>query len=191
LVVDLLTGSVTSKAPKHLAKYEGEALFRPLNTVMTERYIRAQTLTHTGSHEEQVAPLSGIAKSSKLYHTGEPLVMFSDIPQQDSSLLLPIFPSLSKDIVTEAERCNLEEITLPESVNVVVLDEFSKIQLTMGSLIEPLHSDPNAIVVAFVDAEWNISRHIGVSCFQVQVEHQPDTIFVFRVSSLHFQLHEM
>jgi len=54
---------------------------------MDLRYIRAQALTLTKSHEEQIGPLSDIAASIKLYGHGDPHVAFSDDPAKVSSLL--------------------------------------------------------------------------------------------------------
>jgi hypothetical protein len=150
---------------------------------MTERYIRSQTFNHTGSHEERFGPLAAIARSCELYHTGEPLVAFTDIPKPDSTLLLSVFPSLSKGVTSVAEKRNLNPISVPGSIETIVLEESARIQLTIGSIIEPLHSDRAASLVVFVDAEWNVSRTLGVSCIQIYAEHQPNKIFILRVSS--------
>ena len=47
---------------------------------MDARYIRAQALTLTKSHEERIGPLSDIAASIKLYGHENPRVAFSDDP---------------------------------------------------------------------------------------------------------------
>jgi len=47
---------------------------------MDSRYIHAQALTLTKSHEEQIGPLGDIATSIKLYGYEDPQVTFSDDP---------------------------------------------------------------------------------------------------------------
>ncbi len=47
---------------------------------MDSRYIRAQALTLTKSHEERIGPLCDIATSIKLYGHQNPRVAFSDDP---------------------------------------------------------------------------------------------------------------
>jgi len=47
---------------------------------MDSRYIRAQALTLTKAHDEQLGPLSAIARSVNLYGHPAPRVAFSDDP---------------------------------------------------------------------------------------------------------------
>lgn len=47
---------------------------------MDSRYIRAQALTLTKSHEERLGPLMAISKSIELYGHPSPPVAFSDDP---------------------------------------------------------------------------------------------------------------
>jgi hypothetical protein len=55
---------------------------------MDSRYIRAQALTLTKSHDERLGPLKGIAKSLELYGYEHPPVAFSDDPTKVNSDLL-------------------------------------------------------------------------------------------------------
>jgi hypothetical protein len=52
---------------------------------MDSRYIRAQSLTLTKSHEERIGPLSDIATSIKLYGHKDPPIAFSDDPVKVNS----------------------------------------------------------------------------------------------------------
>jgi hypothetical protein len=47
---------------------------------MDSRYIRAQALTLTKSHEERLGPLMAISNSLELYGHATPPVAFSDDP---------------------------------------------------------------------------------------------------------------
>lgn len=49
---------------------------------MTSRYIRAQVLTLTKSHEERYGPLRALARSVKKYGFKDPVVVFSDDPEK-------------------------------------------------------------------------------------------------------------
>jgi hypothetical protein len=63
---------------KHIAKIDGIPVFGALWTCMDSRYIRAQALTLTKSHEERLGPLKNVAKSLKIYGYADPPVAFSD-----------------------------------------------------------------------------------------------------------------
>jgi hypothetical protein len=65
---------------KHIAKIDGVPIFGALWTCMDSRYIRAQALTLTKSHEECLGPLVAISKSIELYGHSNPPVAFSDDP---------------------------------------------------------------------------------------------------------------
>jgi hypothetical protein len=57
----------------------------------------------------------------------------------------------------------------------------------MSSLLAPLDLDSNAHLCVSLDAEWNISRRIGVSILQIAPHSNPDIIFVIPVGT-HFGL---
>ena len=67
-----------AKVNKHIAKIDGAPIFGTLWTCMDSRYIHAQALTLTKSHEERLGPLMGISKSIKLYGHPDPPIAFSD-----------------------------------------------------------------------------------------------------------------
>lgn len=60
---------------KHIAKIDGVPLFNSLWTVMTSRYIQAQVLAHTKSHDERIGLLLSMAKSAHIS-----AIVFSDDP---------------------------------------------------------------------------------------------------------------
>lgn len=53
----------------------------------------------------------------------------------------------------------------------------------MSSILAPLDLDPNAHLCLSLDAEWNVSRRVGVSIIQIAPHSDPDTIFVIPVST--------
>ncbi|KAJ7433193.1 hypothetical protein FB451DRAFT_1196390 [Mycena latifolia] len=116
------------KIIKHIANEAGVPIFGALWTCMTSRYIRAQALTLTKSHEERIGPLMGIAASAKRYGLGEPLVAYSDDPIKDKAMLCTAFLSLAKDLTPMAAAHGLNSLTLPTELKVVLLDSMNLIQ---------------------------------------------------------------
>lgn len=53
----------------------------------------------------------------------------------------------------------------------------------MSSLLAPLDLDSNSHLCVSLDAEWNVSRRIGVSILQIAPHSNPDTIFVIPVGT--------
>jgi hypothetical protein len=82
------------------------------------------------------------------------------------------------------------------------LETIDLAEKAMSSLLAPLDLDPNAYLCISLDAEWNISRHIGVSVIQIVPHNDPDMIFVIPVSIIqccgclqtltvvHFKIHK-
>jgi len=63
---------------------------------MDSRYIRAQALTLTKSHEERLGPLMGISKSIELYGHPNPPIAFSDDPTKVGCVHCALPTSLNK-----------------------------------------------------------------------------------------------
>jgi len=74
------------KVNKHIAKIDGVPIFGALWTCMDSRYICAQALTLTKSHEERLGPLMAISTSLELYGHPTPPVAFSDDPIKVSNI---------------------------------------------------------------------------------------------------------
>ncbi|KAJ7479110.1 hypothetical protein FB451DRAFT_1172230 [Mycena latifolia] len=172
------------KIIKHIANEDGVPIFGALWTCMTSRYIRAEALTLTKSHEERIGPLMGIAASAKRYGLGEPLVAYSDDPIKDKAMLCTAFPSLAKDLTPMAAAHGLNSLTLPTELKVVLLDSMNLIQDAFLSLVGPLDSDNQAHICASLDAEWNISRRVGVSVLQIAPHSHPSLIYIIPVHKL-------
>ncbi|KAK7025856.1 hypothetical protein R3P38DRAFT_3531780 [Favolaschia claudopus] len=169
------------KIVKHIANEDGVPLFSALFICMTSRYIRAQALTLTKSQEERIGPLMGVAASVKRYGLGEPLVAYSDDPIKDKGMLYTAFPSLGEKLTPMASAHGLKPIKLATDVKVVQLGSFQLCQDAFSSLIGPLDSDPSIQICASFDAEWNVSRKVGVSIVQIAPHSKPDTIYIIPV----------
>jgi hypothetical protein len=186
------------KINKHMAKIDGCPVFSALWTCMDSRYIRAQALTLTKAHEERVGPLMAVAKSIKLYGHDSPSIAFSDDPIkvciiiikmlclsslfiQDKQLLLGAFPNLSKGLTPMAIAHGLETLELPSTLKVEVLGTANLVEAAFSSLMAPLDNDPNHCICVSMDAEWNISRTVGVSIIQIAPHSDPDIVYIIPV----------
>ncbi|KAJ7664028.1 hypothetical protein DFH06DRAFT_944440, partial [Mycena polygramma] len=148
------------KIVKHIANEDGIPIFAALWTCMTSRYIRAQALTLTKSHEERIGPLMGIANSAKRYGLGGPLIAYSDDPTKDKAMLHAAFPPLAENLTPVAAAQGLRSLALPAELSVVQLDSQALVQDAFTSLIGPLDSDKSMHICASLDAEWNVSRRV-------------------------------
>jgi hypothetical protein len=61
----------------------------------------------------------------------------------------------------------LKSLSLPTELEVVQLDNPKLVQDAFTSLIGPLDNDNSAHICTSLDAEWNVSRHIGVLILQI------------------------
>lgn len=169
----------------------------PFLTCMDSRYIRAQALTLTKAHDERLGPLSAIAHSVDLYGHPKPRVAFSDDPvkvrfisilmtrfnkyAQDKPLLKTAFPSLFDNLIPIAAAHGLDSLDLPSSTRLMVLDTPSLVEGVLSSLLSPLDLDENMHLCVSLDAEWNVSRRVGVSIIQIAPHSRPDEIYIIPV----------
>ncbi|KAG6867189.1 hypothetical protein C0993_005929 [Termitomyces sp. T159_Od127] len=167
LLLDRLAIDDSHKINKHMAKCDGIPVFTALFTCMTSRYVQAQILTLTKAHEEQVGPLTKVAQSAERYGYPPPPVIFSDDPVKDKSLLYSVFPSLLKGLTPVATAYGLNALKLPNNIQVTFLSVLDLCEKALSPLIEPLDEDSNAYLCISFNAEWNLSRWIGVSIIQL------------------------
>ena len=165
---------------------------------MDSRYIRAQALTLTKAHEERYGPLNGVARSIKRYGHPMPQIAFSDDPvkvdpvyqmlkiefnhYQDANMLTMAFPSLKEGLTPMAAAYGLAPLNLPGSLDILWLSTPQLAELAVLSILAPIENDPAAHVCVSLDAEWNISRHTGVSIIQIAPHAIPDSVFIIPVS---------
>ena len=75
----------------------------------------------------------------------------------------------------------LKALELPHSLRAKVLGTSSLVETTLSSLMAPLDVDPNHTLCFSLDAEWNISRLMGVSIIQLAPHSDPDSVFIIPV----------
>ena len=80
----------------------------------------------------------------------------------------------------------LKALELSHSLRVKVLGTSSLVETTLSSLMAPLlmaplDVDPNHTLCFSLDAEWNISRLMGVSIIQLAPHSDPDSVFIIPV----------
>ncbi|KAJ3505980.1 hypothetical protein NLJ89_g7126 [Agrocybe chaxingu] len=175
---DQLAIDDSHKVNKHIAKVDNVPVFGALWTCMDARYIRAQALTLTKAHEERVGPLHGIATSIKLYGYKNPRIAFSDDPVKDKALLYRAFPSLAKNLTPMATAYGLKPLKTPSDMQTHILSTSALVESVFSSLLAPLDLDESAHLCASVDAEWNVSRRVGVSIIQVHPHVTSNTVYI-------------
>ncbi|KAF8133168.1 hypothetical protein K438DRAFT_1998221 [Mycena galopus ATCC 62051] len=181
LSIDDLCVDDNHKVNKHIAKVDGVPIFGAMWTCMSGFYIRAQALTLTKGHDERLGPLMGIAASAKLYGYSDPAVVYSDDPVKDKSMLLTAFPTLGEKLTPMAAAHGLKSLCLPPSVEVTFLGAVNLVESALSSLLAPLDLDPAENLCMSLDAEWNISRQVGVSTLQIAPHSEPDIIYIIPV----------
>lgn len=97
-------------------------------------------------------------------------------------MLINAFPSLKEGITPMAAAYGLSELRLPDSMNALWLSTPELAELALISVLTPIENNPVAHICVSFDAEWNISRNVGVSIIQIAPHNMPDTIFIIPVS---------
>ena len=92
------------------------------------------------------------------------------------------FPSLAEGLTPMAAAYGLSPLNLPESINILWLNTLELAELAVLSILAPIENHPAAHICISLDAEWNISRRIGVSIIQIAPHAIPDSVFIIPVS---------
>ena len=102
-------------------------------------------------------------------------------------MLYAAFPSLAEKLTPMASAYGLKELKLPDSLRTIVLDSPTLVEGMLSSLFFSLDLDENSVLAVSLDAEWNLSRRVGVSIIQIAPHSQPDEIYIIPVCScFHF-----
>lgn len=96
------------------------------------------------------------------------------------------FPSLSRNLTPMAIAHGLKPLSIPNSVTVSVLGNSALVEATLSSMLAPLDLDPDSSICVSMDAEWNISRRVGVSIIQLAPHSEPSSIYVIPVNKYSF-----
>jgi len=76
----------------------------------------------------------------------------------------------------------LEPLELSTSLKVEILGSATLVEAVLSSLMAPLDNDPDYCLCVSLDAEWNVSRTIGVSIIQIAPHSEPDSVYIIPVS---------
>lgn len=96
-------------------------------------------------------------------------------------MLVNAFPSFKEGLTPMAVAYGLSVLKLPDSVHPAWLSTPELAELALFSVLLPIENPDAHICVSF-DAEWNVSRNVGVSIIQIAPHTMPDTIFIIPVS---------
>ena len=97
-------------------------------------------------------------------------------------MLITAFPPLKEGVTPMAAAYGLSALNLPDSTVVLWLSTPELAELALLAVLTPIENNPVAHICVSFDAEWNISRNVGVSIIQIAPHNIPDTIFIIPVS---------
>jgi hypothetical protein len=76
----------------------------------------------------------------------------------------------------------LKILKLPETVKSYFLSTPQLVEMSLAVYLDLVDQDTNTTICMSMDAEWNISRHIGVSVIQLCFHTEPDSVYVIPVN---------
>ncbi|KAJ7433027.1 hypothetical protein B0H11DRAFT_2209095 [Mycena galericulata] len=143
-----------------------------------KEYIRAQVLTLTKGHEERIGPLKSVANSLKTYGHDDPKIVFSDDPVKDKALFYGVWRTLSQKLTPMATAHGLELLELPQNLDIKILETPARVEALCASLMASVDDDVKSHLCVSLDAEWNVSRTVGVSIVQIAPHSMPGCIYI-------------
>ena len=108
----------------------------------------------TKSHSQFELALKNVQNSLKLYGHPEPSLCYTD-NISDRKFLEECFPSLHHDITPVEKYGQLEELTIPSEIPILVKNNANAINDAMRTILNDIPQDQGSIVIGF-DSEWNI-----------------------------------
>jgi len=75
----------------------------------------------------------------------------------------------------------LKPFELSTALKIEILATPSRVEAILSPLMTPLDDDPNHCLCISLDAEWNVSRTVGVSILQITPHSEPDTVYIIPV----------
>ncbi|KAL0563144.1 hypothetical protein V5O48_018932 [Marasmius crinis-equi] len=178
LEADHLSIDDSHKMVKHMVQEDGVVVHKSLWTAMTKHFIRAQALCITKSHDERFGPLMGIANSSRVYGLSDPEIVFTDDPVKDKRLIYSVYPKLASTTPIAAAYGLKPFQTL---VQPVVLSSPESVNSVLSPLADMVGNDDSTSLCLSIDAEWNVSRTVGVSVIQIAPHTEPETAYIIPV----------
>jgi hypothetical protein len=80
-----------------------------------------------------------------------------------------------------AKAHGLKPFQLSTALKVEILGTPDLVQASLYPLIMSLDDDPNHCLCISLDAEWNVSRTVGVSIIQIAPHSEPNAIHIIPV----------
>jgi hypothetical protein len=74
----------------------------------------------------------------------------------------------------------LKPLELPTTLKVEFLGTIALVEAVLSSLMAPLDNDPDHCMCVSLDAEWNVSRTMGVSIIQIAPHSEPNSVFIIQ-----------
>ncbi|KAG6835921.1 hypothetical protein H0H93_013330 [Arthromyces matolae] len=149
------------KLAKHVAKINGVPIFTALLSITNEKgEIRGCNLVTNKTHSQYEPALIGIGESLDRYGHEQPELFYTD-SMVDKEFLEKCFPSLKKDVVPIEKHSHLNELQIPDKIEISIKQSSTAIDDAMRTIIESLPDDETGSVVIGLDAEWNVevSQH--------------------------------
>lgn len=100
---------------------------------------------------------------------------------KDKSLVYTAFPSLSKNLTPVAAAYGLAPLELPDNVAVRILESHALVEGVLSSVMASLDLDKNLHLCVSLDAEWNVSRCIGILILQLLLHSDPHVVSLIPV----------
>ncbi|TEB37872.1 hypothetical protein FA13DRAFT_1620965, partial [Coprinellus micaceus] len=147
------------KLTKHVASLNHKhPLQGVLSTGNQNGEIRTMHLVTTTGHSQTELALSELLKSLELFGHDPPNVMFTDNILGDKHFLEDVFSnSLRKDVIAMEAYSHLDELTIPQDLNVSVRNTPLSINEACRSILNDLPNDRGAKLVVGFDMEWNVN----------------------------------
>lgn len=94
---------------------------------------------------------------------------------------------MAKDLVPVPSVDGMDTLQCPSDMDIVHLRSAHLAEMALGSLIPPDGEEANPLTVS-IDAEWNISRTVGISILQILLHSAPNTVYIVHVGYCHQSL---
>ena len=106
-------------------------------------------------------------------------------------MILTAFPGAANNLAPVPSKEQLPPLSLSTSHSITVLETAALIDATIASLLDPtissndgptISSNDGPPLCVSLDAEWNISRTVGVSTLQLLFHSHPNEIYIIPVT---------
>jgi hypothetical protein len=88
---------------------------------------------------------------------------------------------MTKGLTPMAVAHGLEPLELSKTLKVEFLATSTLVEAALSSLMASIDNDPDNYLCVSLDAEWNITRTVGVSIIQLAPHSEPDSVLIIPV----------